>query len=109
MTGIKVEIVRFVSNDQPGFVECTFNDAWGKEHSIEEKIPVVTTKDLDENSDYPQGGIVACEVIKEWHDQDGRRLVTINIGTPWGVETTDGLAEFDILFSMQLQQGQILL
>lgn len=97
MIGIKVKITRFISNDQPGVVECKFKDAWDKEFKIEEKIPVVTTSQLNENSKYPQDGVVACEMIKEWEDKEGRKLVTIDIDKPWAIETIDGLTQFDIL------------
>jgi hypothetical protein len=97
MVGIKVKITRFVSNDQPGVVECKFTDAWEMEFRIEEKIPVITTELLDENSDYPRNGVVACEKIEEWEDKDGRKLVTIDIEKPWAIETIDGLTRFDIL------------
>lgn len=97
MIGIKVKITQFTSNDQPGFVECKFTDAWGKEFIIEEKVPIVTTDDLNQSSVYPQDGVVACEKIKEWEDKDGRELVTIDTDKPWGVETIDGLTRFDIL------------
>ena len=97
MIGIKVKIAHFISNDPPGIVECRFNDAWDREFTIEEKIPVLTTDDLDENSEYPREGVIACEAIKEWDDKDGRKLVTVDIGKPWAIETIDGLTQFDIL------------
>lgn len=97
MIGIKVKITRFISNNQPGIVECKFKDAWDKEFKIEEKIPVVTADHLNENSEYPQDGVVACQMIKEWEDKDGRKLVTIDIDKPWAIETIDGLTQFDIL------------
>ena len=97
MIGIKVKITRFISYDQPGLVECKFRDAWNKEFTIEEKIPVVTKNYLDENSEYPQDGFVACERIKKWEDKDGRKIVTIDTEKPWGIETIDGLTQFDIL------------
>lgn len=97
MKGIKIKITRFVSNDQPGFVECVFKDAWNKEFKIEEKIPVVTSDYLDEDSKYPHEGVIACEVIKAWTDKTGRQLVTIDIDKPWAIETIDGLKQFDIL------------
>lgn len=71
MIAIKISITKFISNDQPGFVECTFQDAWGKEHFIHEKIPVVTSKDLDANSIYLQEEELDCQIIRKWDDQDG--------------------------------------
>jgi hypothetical protein len=42
MKAIVIEIIRLLSDDYPGFVECRFIDAWQKEHIIQEKIPVVS-------------------------------------------------------------------
>lgn len=96
MKALKIIITRFISNDQPGFVECRFHDAWNKEFIVEEKIPVLTTEDLDESSTYPKNGSIACEIIREWEDENQRKLITINIGNPWSVETTNGLTQFDV-------------
>lgn len=46
MFAIKIKITKFI-RDQPGFVECTFNDAWNKLHFIQDKVPIVTEKHLD--------------------------------------------------------------
>lgn len=97
MKGIKVRIIRFISNDQPGFVECSFTDAWDKEFKIEEKVPVVSSDYLDKDSKYPQDGLIACEVIRTWKDETGRQLVTIDIDKPWAIETIDGIKQFDIV------------
>ena len=96
MLGIKAKIVRFVSNDQLGIVECRFQDAWGKEHIIEEKIPVITEMPLDENSQYPQDVVIACELIAEWTDGAGKRIFKVSTDRPHGTSTNDGLTEFDL-------------
>jgi hypothetical protein len=97
MKAIKIKIISFISNHQPGFVECTFVDAWNKKHTIHEKVPIVTEKYLDEKSEYPQDGIIACETIKEWTDEAGRVVFKISTEKPWGVDTLEGLTEFDLL------------
>jgi len=97
MLGIKVSITRFVSDDQPGFVECRFTDAWGREFVVEEKVPIVTLEDLNEKSVYPRVGTIACKVVKEWTDKEGRKLLTIDTEKPWHIETIDGVQQFDIL------------
>jgi hypothetical protein len=78
-------------------VECKFKDAWNKEHIVHEKVPVVTEKDLDMNSEYPQEGIIACEILKKWLDKDNRIINTISTEKPWAIETTFGLSELDVL------------
>ena len=97
MPSIKVRIDKFISNDQPGFVECSFTDAWGKQHIVQEKVPVVTVKALDANSMYPQEGVIACQVIKEWKDKDGRVIFTVDTESPWDIDTIEGLKQFDLL------------
>lgn len=97
MVGLKVKITRFISSDQPGFVECQFTDAWNKHYTIVEKIPVLTVEDLDGNSNYPLDGIVACNITGELEDTDGRKLVSIDTKMPWAIETIQGLTKFDIL------------
>lgn len=88
-----MQIVRFVGNDQPGIVECRFRDGLGKEHIIEEKMPVITPISLDENSQYPQDAVIACELIAEWTD---KRIFKVSTDKPYGISTIDGLTEFDL-------------
>ena len=97
MNALKIKITKFIDAHQPGFVECKFIDAWGKEHTIEEKVPVVTKEDLDANSKYPAKGIVACEIIKAYTDKNSRLLRTVSIEKPWDISTTENLYEFDVL------------
>jgi hypothetical protein len=97
LKAIKINITSFISDDQPGFVECKFIDAWNKEHTVHDKVPIVTEKDLDANSDYPQDGVIACEVIKQWVDKDNRTIFTVTTEKPWAVDTIEGLTDFDIL------------
>ena len=94
---IRIEIVGFVDDHQPGFVSCRFKDAWEREHTIIDKVPIFSTIHLDRNSLYPQEGIIGCELVREWMDCNGRTINTVNSGKPWGIETTEGLTEFDIL------------
>jgi hypothetical protein len=113
MKAIKIRITSFISDIEAGFVECKFNDAWNKEHIVHDKVPIVTEEDLDANSEYPQDGTIACEIIKQWIDKDGRTIFTVSTEKPWGVDTIDGLTEFDILEDQLIeytyQQGKILI
>jgi hypothetical protein len=97
MIAIKIKITKFISDDQPGFVECSFFDALNKEHIVQDKVPIVTEKFLDADSIYPQDGVIACEIVNEWKDTDGRKIFKVNTSKPWGVDTMDGLTEFDVL------------
>ena len=97
MFAIKIIILKFISGDQPGFVECAFSDAWDKVHIVQDKVPIVTEKYLDANSEYPQDGVIACDVLKVSVDKSDRTIFTVDTSRPWGVETIDGLTKFDLL------------
>lgn len=98
MTVIHVPIIRWVDSAIPGWVECLLIDASGRTWSIVDKLPVFThDATLDENSLYPQPGILACEIVNEKIDVRGRRILTVNTEKPWGIESTDGTTHFDVL------------
>jgi hypothetical protein len=99
MPSISVEIVRFVDEHQPGFVECRFEDAHGLVHVVVEKAPVVSTENLWSNSDYPRPGLIACTVEEEYNDQAGRSLVSVNMELPWHIESSTGQTRFELLSS----------
>ena len=103
MKAVKISITGFVDNYQPGFVECRFHDALGKEHIMREKIPIITDKDLTANSKYPQDGLIACEIINVWNNSRGQRIITVDTSKPWGIESTEGITQFD-LFVEQLTE-----
>jgi hypothetical protein len=65
MIYIKVKINKFISNDQPGFVNCSFTDIHNKDWSFTEKIPIVTKEIIDENTTLPKDGFIAGEIIKQ--------------------------------------------
>ncbi len=88
---LAVQIVRFVDESFPGWVECQFTDAAGRVHTLVEKYPIVTAETLDADSHYPQPGEVQCEVLNRSQDARGRKLVRISMP---GIETTEGLSEF---------------
>jgi hypothetical protein len=90
---ISVRIVRFVDGHFPGWVECELVDAGGRRHIIIDKVPVLSDKDLDADSEYPTAGSVPCEVLNRYQDEKGRELVCVT--TP-GIETKEGLSEFTV-------------
>ncbi len=96
MKAIKVKITRFISNNQLGFIECKFYDAFNNEHIIEDKIPVITNKNIDAYSKYPIDETISCEILDE-RNQDGKVIITASTLKPWGLETTMGISEFELL------------
>lgn len=97
MTEFKIEITRFVDRHQPGFVEARFRDAWGKEHIIIEKVPVLTKENLWEDSHYPKEASLRCEIVRIWKDTDNRTIISVDTEKPWAVCTIEDLTEFDLL------------
>ena len=71
MTCLRVDIVGFADESFPGFVHCDFIDAKGNRHRVLEKIPVVTTENLWNDSTYPQRvccrarGFSACMTARD--------------------------------------------
>lgn len=86
MSSLRVEIVRFVDEYQPGIVECQFCNADGQRHSIIGKQPYFTAADLWWDSEYPQPGEVLCRVLGP--PVNGAVRITLE------EETTDGKSEF---------------
>jgi hypothetical protein len=91
---LPIQILRFVDEHQPGFVECAFRDANGAEHRFVEKAPVVSLENLSSSSVYPRAGALACEVEATWVANDGHALSRISTERPWGIESTEGLWQF---------------
>jgi hypothetical protein len=101
MFAINVMIVRWVSDYQPGIVECELADRFGRVWRFIEKEPVVSTRLLGSESRYPQRGAIACQVSKRGHDELGREIAEIDTGAVWGVEAVDGTTRFHV-FADQL-------
>jgi len=101
MHTISIQIVRFTDASFPGWVECVLRDASGREWLLADKLPVFTDATLDADSSYPQPGVVACEIVREWTDEHGRKRCTISTERPWGVEAKGGETQFEV-FSDQI-------
>jgi hypothetical protein len=91
MKALKVRIIKYVDNWNPGWVKCVFKDIRGKEWSIIEKVPVITSENLDSNSQFPIDSFIACEVINQSHD-----IITIDLNKPWGVSEENGQTVFEV-------------
>jgi hypothetical protein len=98
ITVIRVPIVRWVEDHQPPIVECRLTDASGRVWSFINKIALFSDNAyLNENSEYPQPGILACEIVEEKVDSRGRKISVINTGKPWGIRAVDGSTRFEVL------------
>lgn len=100
---LEVQVVRWVDDGFPGVVACEFMDAQGRVHTVIDRVPVVSTDELDATSAYPQPGSIRCMVAERWVDGNKEdhplQLVQIHLGFPDAVESTEGLQEFVVLSS----------
>src|SRR5262249_31878179 len=97
MIGIRVSIARHISDDpQPGIVECEIVDAHGHRHSFIEKTAIVTAEMIDSSSAYPRAGVIACTIIDRRQNESGREIIVIDTQSPWNVESTEGLMQFEV-------------
>lgn len=101
---VNVAVTRFVDEHFPGFVECALVDAYGRRWIFREKVPVVSSENLWVDSAYPRRGVIACEVLKRWQDEDGRDLVRIDTEMPWAIEAINGETEFEVLSEQVIDQ-----
>lgn len=100
---IRASIVRWYSDDNPGFVECRLTDRFGKEWVFVEKLPVVSSDNLDSKSSYPQPAWIACEIVSHGRDDVNREIVEVDTELPWGVWSVDDVSRFH-LFRDQLAE-----
>jgi hypothetical protein len=98
---LQAQIVRWVSDDQPGLVECQFKDAFGCNWSIIEKEPVVTNVDVWSNRVFPQPAWIACEICSQSRDDAGREIAEITTKSPCAIAAADGTDSFRV-FTGQL-------
>ena len=94
---LKVTIVRFVDEWQPGWVECEFEDAERRKHKVIDKVPIFTSDQLSAETTYPVPGTMPCEIRARWRDTLGRDLARISIANPLDDQSTEGLSEFVVL------------
>jgi len=97
---VSVQIVRFVDNGFPGWVECEVIDAEGRRHTLRDKVPIFTAELLDADSKYPTMGAVPCEVLGRYQDEKGRELAHVSTKNPCDIESAEGLSEFTVLASI---------
>lgn len=91
---LKVQVVRYVDNGFPGWVESEFIDAEGRRHEFVEKVPIISDEQIGPEDIYPRNGRIRCEILEQWRDAKDRDLVRVNTLVPDAVETTEGASEF---------------
>ncbi len=97
MLHIKATAVRFTEAEAyPGWVECRFLDAFGKEWIFEEKCPYVAEQ-IFPGAQFPQDAAIPCEQTDEHKDAEGRSLVTVTTLRPIWIEAITGESVFVVL------------
>ena len=91
--------MRFVDEGFPGWVACEFTDATGQQHTIIDKVPIVSLEDLDASSQYPRSGSVPCSVLEKSRGADGVQLVRVTTSEPVPIDTVEGKSEFVVIAS----------
>jgi hypothetical protein len=97
MVAIRVQVLGWIDDAQPGWVECSLVDARGKKHRFREKAPVVSSAGLHAGSQYPQPGIIGCIVLRRYKGEDGQEVASVDTDRPWGILSVDGTSQFDVL------------
>ncbi|MDI1448473.1 hypothetical protein [Polyangium sp. 6x1] len=98
MIGVRIQIVRYADDAQPGWVDCHLIDVHGRRWSFFEKVPIVTEALLDEQSEYPQPGVIHCKLISQCAG-----IARIDTTEPWGVESVEGETQFDVPESLLVE------
>ena len=104
---MRVQIVRFLDEAQPGIVACTFRDAQHETHTIIDKLPIFTEARLWSDSEYPQPGLARCEVLERLVEGErGSQVARITIARPDHLESVTGISEFLVLESEISDEGK---
>jgi hypothetical protein len=97
---LRCQIVRWVSDDFPGWVEASFTDAMGKAWIFVDKAPIFTTEPLSADSTLPRPGVIRCVVLGRRSDPSGSRVVRVRaIDDP---RSDNDVAEFEV------EEGQLI-
>lgn len=97
MFQIEISIDRVTDySSYPGWVECSFYDVYNNKHTFIEKIPAITSLDITPESSFLQKDFIRCKLMKKKKDSAGRKIFTVSTKKPDGIETADGLTEFDL-------------
>jgi hypothetical protein len=89
MQGVRIEVLKLVRADSPGWVECSLVDSAGTEWRFVEKVPVVLHDHESHLAFLPRPGVLACAVTLR---EEGE-VATIETH----VESTNGRTVFQVL------------
>jgi hypothetical protein len=93
------QVVRWVADEpQPGLVEAQFADAAGQMWSFIDKEPIFCAEPVGKRSRFPVAAAIRCQIIRREILADGREVVTVDTGSPDGVDS-GGVTVFCVLAS----------
>ncbi len=90
MVCVEVVVTKIIDLSHPLWVECKLEDAYGKEHIFQDKMPIFLKKDVTE-ADLPVYGELRCVIIGR--DEKAIRIDTVK---PDGVQSKLGQTIFDV-------------
>jgi len=93
MWALEVSILRIISDDFPGLVECELVDASGQSWLFIEKIPVVSSEHIWLDSEFPQPGFIACSILSS-SALARDDLVEVETDGPWGIRSLNDHSRF---------------
>ncbi|HEV7239158.1 MAG TPA: hypothetical protein VGQ36_07945 [Thermoanaerobaculia bacterium] len=95
MQCVRIEVLKLVRADSPGWVECSLVDAAGTEWRFVEKVPVVLRDDVSHLAFLPRPGVLACAVTR----REENDVATIETH----VESINGQTVFQVLATQLLE------
>ena len=93
--GLWSTVIEYI-HDFPGFVVCEFYDLHGTLHQIIEKVPVLTSLEIDEASILPLQ-LTIPGIILEQAWVNGQLCMRFGIAQPYLIASTEGITEFWVL------------
>jgi hypothetical protein len=92
MNAVRCEVVRWLSDEQPGWVEASIVDAQGRRWSFFDKPTIFSDDVIRATSEFPLPGVIRCEVVSSDQGDGGIEVVEVRLLD--GVESAEGLARF---------------
>lgn len=99
MFGVKAAITKCIDGTlQPPLVECQFIDAFGYTQIFHDKVAIFTADYLDETSNYPVEGIIACVIVEK-----NSSVAVVNTELPWHIESIKGETVFEVFLEQIIE------
>ena len=88
MPAVECQVVRWVADEpQPGLVEAHLTDSDGRPWIFIDKEPIFCSDPVGRAARFPVAGVIRCQVIGHEVRADGFEVITIDTGSPDGVDS----------------------